>query len=109
MPFDAAGFTRDVREVVAENDRMPAQRVEDQLPAVVWVDPRRMGGQPCVYGTRLTTSQVAHMVAEYGIECVHEGWPYLTDEQIEGACWFERTYGSKRKKSTASERMDAWR
>lgn len=27
MPFDAAGFTRDVREVVAENDRMPAQRV----------------------------------------------------------------------------------
>lgn len=62
-------------------------------PAVVWVDPGRKSGQPCIYGSRLTTRQVAHMVAEYGIEYVREGWPYLTDEQIEGACWFEREHG----------------
>lgn len=95
MSDDHATFTQQVRALVAENDRVPVQRTgEVDLPAVVWADPGRMSGQPCIYGTRLTTRQVARMVADYGIEYVRAGWPYLTDEQIEGACWFERTHGT---------------
>lgn len=65
--------------------------------AAVWVDPGRQGGSPCIFGSRMPTEQVAHLVWDGGIETVHRGWPYFTDQQILGACWYEVIYGNRRR------------
>lgn len=55
----------------------------------VWVDPGRMGGQPCILGTRLTTRSVARLYRDGGHEWVRSLYPELTDAQIDVAVWFE--------------------
>lgn len=55
----------------------------------VCVSPHRLGGKPCLTGTRLSTEQVASMMRDYGREFIRQGWPYLTDEQIQTACDYE--------------------
>lgn len=65
--------------------------------AAVWVSPRRRSGDPCIYGHRLPTRQVASLVwGQGGMETMRRGWPYLTDEQILVACWYEVTHGDRR-------------
>ena len=64
-----------------------------EQPALIWVDPHRMAGQPCIDGHRLTTRQIARLVRDAGVDYVKQCWPYLTDEQINGAVWFEGEHG----------------
>jgi uncharacterized protein (DUF433 family) len=65
--------------------------------AAVWISPKRRGGEPCIYGHRLPTAQVAQLVWSSGIDTVRGGWSELTDEQILVACWYEVTHGNRRK------------
>lgn len=55
----------------------------------VEVNPRKLGGKPCLAGTRMTTAQIDRMMRDYGREFIRGGWPYLTDAQISTACNFE--------------------
>lgn len=55
----------------------------------VWVSPNRLGGKPCLTGTRMSTEQIDRMMRDYGREFIRRGWPELTDEQISTACNFE--------------------
>lgn len=64
--------------------------------ACVEVTPGRMGGAPCLGGTRIPTDQIAGLVWDCGMEQVRRGWTYLTDEQILVACWYEVTHGNRR-------------
>lgn len=71
--------------------------------AAVWVDPRRMAGQPCIFGTRIPTEQVADLYWYHGLaECVRM-WE-LSRDQVVGAVWFESRYGSKRMR----QRFGGW-
>lgn len=65
--------------------------------AAVWVDPGRRSGEPCIYGHRIPTEMVARLVWAHGMDTVRQGWPYLTDDQILGACWYEVAHGNRRR------------
>jgi uncharacterized protein (DUF433 family) len=56
-----------------------------------------MAGQPCIYGHRLTTKAIAFLVADAGVDIVHHLYPYLTEDEIRTACWFEGTHGRNKK------------
>lgn len=49
----------------------------------ITVDPRVMGGKPCIRGMRVTVSMVLGLLASgYSIERVLEAYPYLEHEDI---------------------------
>lgn len=64
--------------------------------AVVWVDPGRQGGAPCVMGTRIPTEAVARFFWESGMASTLAAYPAITREQALGACWFSVRFGRKR-------------
>lgn len=64
---------------------------------MVWVDPGRCGGSPCIMGTRITTEAAAGLAWSSGIAAALECWPHVTREQILGACWYEVTHGNRRR------------
>lgn len=86
------GRTRwiDVTEKVAN-----AGGVDEHEEAAVWVSPRRRSGEPCIFGHRLPTAQVASLVWDGGMGAIRQGWPYLRDDQILVACWYEVTHGDR--------------
>lgn len=63
--------------------------------AYVWVDPGRMGGQPCINGTRLTVELVAGYYWHHGLDSLLDAYP-LTREQVLVGCWYASRYGRKR-------------
>lgn len=78
--------------------RMVAGRVEaGKHPAEIWIDRGRLGGRPCIYGHRLRTRSIACLVMDGGVDLVQKLYPYLTEDQIGAACWFEGTHGRHKK------------
>lgn len=59
--------------------------------AEIWIDRGRQSGEPCVYGHRLPTRLIASLHRD-GPEVPRDWYPYLTDEQISAAVWFEATF-----------------
>lgn len=64
--------------------------------AEVWISRQRRSGEPCIHGTRMPTSLVASL-ANDGAD-IKGLYPWLTDEQIASAVWFEETYTKRRKR-----------
>ena len=82
--------------------------------AVVWGDPGRMGGSPCITGTRITTRTVAITAWRYGADTALDCWPHVTEEQVKGACWYEARHGARKWQRRwadwlASHEGDMWR
>ncbi len=48
-------------------------------------DPGILGGKPLVKGTRLSVASVLNALASIGADGLKEGYPFVTDEDIE-AC-----------------------
>jgi uncharacterized protein (DUF433 family) len=52
----------------------------------ITMDPARMGGKPCIRGTRVTVGTVVGLVAEgYTADEILEAYPYLEREDIQAA------------------------
>lgn len=65
--------------------------------AHIWVDPGRMGGKPCIAGTRLPADHPAKFLWDLGTEkalAELREWDYVTDRQWLVACWYVATYGT---------------
>lgn len=56
---------------------------EAEREAAVWVSPGRLGGEPCLYGTRLQTALIAAN-RDHATD-----WWDVTAAQVEVACWYE--------------------
>ena len=50
--------------------------------ALIWVDPRRMGGIPCVFGTRVPVDQLQALLGEATDEQIAWIYPAVTVEQV---------------------------
>lgn len=48
-------------------------------------DPGILGGKPLIKGTRLSVAFVLNALASIGVDGLKEGYPFVTDEDIE-AC-----------------------
>lgn len=79
------------------------RRNENYLSECVWVAPTRCGGDPCIGGTRITTSMAASAVWNrfYGDGSVYGAQEFaddygLTERQVLIACWYEAVYGRNR-------------
>ena len=46
-------------------------------------NPRVLGGEPCIRGTRVPVYMIAELVAAVGIAETHDTYPFLSVEQIE--------------------------
>lgn len=70
-------------------------RVSDDMDCI-WVSPGRMSGQPCIYGHRLPTHQMAlaHFTAT-PLEEITQLYG-ITRSQLLVACWFEARHGNSR-------------
>ena len=83
----------------------------DEAEAAVWINPARMGGQPCIYGTRLSVEQVAGIVWEHGVDEVTNGWD-VTRHQVLVACWyavaFAEMYPHQARRGPWRRRWGAW-
>lgn len=77
-------------EVTAERDRLAAY-----LDLCVWVDPARMGGKPCVGGTRIPVDMITAYVADGMYDELRAGWEEITERQILVACWHAGIYGDR--------------
>jgi uncharacterized protein (DUF433 family) len=64
--------------------------------AAIWISERRMGGMPCLHGTRLPMRQLHEMEAAHGIEEIMHGWPYLDRDHVEHALRLYREMGCPR-------------
>lgn len=52
----------------------------------ITMDPTRMGGKPCIRGTRVTVGTVVGLVAEgYSPDEILEAYPYLEREDVQAA------------------------
>lgn len=52
----------------------------------ITMDPARMGGKPCIRGTRVTVGTIVGLVAEnHTTEEILEAYPYLDREDIRAA------------------------
>ena len=52
----------------------------------ITVEPGKMGGQPCIRGTRLTVRRVLEIIADYkNREEIRKDYPALEDEDIRQA------------------------
>jgi len=52
----------------------------------ITMDPARMGGKPCIRGTRMTVGTIVGLVAEnHTTEEILEAYPYLDREDIRAA------------------------
>ena len=52
----------------------------------ITMDPARMGGKPCIRGTRMTVGTIVGLVAEnHTTEEILEAYPYLDWEDIRAA------------------------
>lgn len=76
--------------------------------ACVWVDPARVGGNPCIYGTRINTRMAAMAVWDSGIDHALESWPHLTPGLLRGACWYEARYGAPKLRKAWAGWLDDW-
>jgi uncharacterized protein (DUF433 family) len=38
------------------------------MDAAIWIDPARMGGKPCLYGTRIDVDTVVNVVWHHGVQ-----------------------------------------
>ena len=63
--------------------------------AYIWVHPGRLGGKPCIGGTRLSVDTVTRYVRYVvgGVEAARTAYPYLTRTQVLTACWYQASYG----------------
>lgn len=61
--------------------------------SVVWVHPDRMGGKPCIRGTRLPVAVILEwLAAGYSVERVLQAYPFLSLEAVEHIqSWTEDT------------------
>lgn len=56
-----------------------------QLDGII-MDPDRMGGKPCIEGTRVTVGTVVGLIAEgHRVEEIINAYPYLDREDIRAA------------------------
>lgn len=72
--------------------------------AAVWISPGRRSGEPCVYGTRIPTENVATDTFMRDVACALHCYPQITRGQVLVACWFHATQGSR----TWRRRWGAW-
>jgi uncharacterized protein (DUF433 family) len=54
----------------------------------IWCDPKRMAGEPCVKGTRITVSLIVSSMAEMSLEELLKEYPRLTREDVQAALCF---------------------
>jgi len=59
----------------------------------VWVSPQRLGGKPCIGGTRISADTVARYVWCDGVDPVRVAFPGLIRAQTLIACWYVVRYG----------------
>ena len=65
------------------------------VSAALWIDPCRMGGQPCINGTRIPVYAVAEVLYDHGHAEVFAIWPDLTERDVLVACWWHATSDRK--------------
>lgn len=71
--------------------KAPVPNIESLLSPVkhidrITMDPARMGGKPCIQGTRVTVGTIVGLVAEdHTNEEILDAYPYLEREDIRAA------------------------
>lgn len=94
-PFGDAAKPAKPIYTTADLDRAQAQRTiamsgaeheleyfGDPLEPIIWTDPRRMGGIPCVYGTRVPVDDVLRLISECTDEETSWYYPSVTPAQV---------------------------
>lgn len=56
--------------------------MNDHRAPTTWTDPHRMGGIPCVYGTRVPVDDVVGLLYDCTDEEIHWHYPSVSVEQV---------------------------
>lgn len=66
-------------------------RLRRWLSRCIWIDPERMGGEPCLGGTRIPVAAVTAYIDAGLRDRILEAYPSLTEDHIAVAEWYAST------------------
>lgn len=76
----------------AKRPAMPMWTSSGPTPtAEIWISRQRMGGTPCIFGTRIPTDVIAAFKDDPNEAGRH--YPGITPEHVEAAAWWEARNG----------------
>lgn len=68
------------------------------------LDPERMGGKPCIRGTRVTVGTIVGLIAAgHTVDDVVAAYPYVEDEDVRAALQYAAWRSEEREDVFASE------